>query len=98
MTDNMDLGIPVPHDHVVYGPWRLRHKCVKCEVVLNFQERVMNDGICPYCGHKPRFRGGNAQTVEEAVRTVEYYHGRHLWGYGSRRLVATRTEVKVSTD
>ncbi len=62
-----------------YSEWFKVHFCPGCDRRLNFNVRLNNYGVCPYCGH--RSAGTICDSYEKSARIV-YDFTPYKWGFG----------------
>ena len=56
--------------------WKTEYKCISCDNVLTFHEKMNNFGRCPYCGFKDSFACTIVKTSERGycmIRTGSWW-------------------------
>lgn len=73
------------HQQTIEGTWKLTYYCRCCDHRLSEHQRIMSNGICPYCGHNNKsILCACVEKVEKTITTITidtnfpFYHSKTI--------------------
>lgn len=73
------------HQQTIESTWQLRYYCRSCNHRLTEHQRIMSNGICPYCGYNSKNIICNCiEKIEKTITTITvdsnfpFYHSKTL--------------------